>query len=1067
MAHSHAAHAARTNPIKRLWALIVATAMLIILPAGAMTAAAADPIPDENSISDTYMKLTLTRTDNLGESVSAGATLTYDISYENIGDKVFTVYPTESNLSGVLDASTAGHPVCRWRNLGIGTTQSCSGKATHVVTEADKTAGGFTPTFTAVATTNADAKPTAADTLQTVTVTGSKVTVTTPDPNAKYLTVTATRVDGLGENLTVGQKIRYKFEYTNTSDRQIAVYPKDSNLTNTDVTATANCRIGTLAAKGTSQCDNTNLAYHTVSAEDVIKGTFTPTTLFQATTDREGGTVLQDNIVVTSTPVTIKAADKDEASTAKAYKDGESRYLAKARQLGANESYRIPAIAETNTGRMLTAWDLRPVGGDAPNPNSIVMRYSDDQGKSWSALKMVAEGRNTTSRHGYSDPSFVVDRETGTIFLFFVKSYNAGFANSQVGVDPTNRNVLQAAVTKSTDNGETWSEPQIITDQVTAGHETTWKSRFATSGAGIQLKYGAHKGRLIQQFAVKPTTGSINYAVSIYSDDHGDSWKVGGVIDSTNMDENKVVELSNGDVMVNARPGTAGYRKIAISHDGGQTYGAVTEDKQLPDPNNNAHILRAYPNAPENSAKAKILLFSGPQANNVGRKNGVVRISFDDGKTWSSGKLYKSESMAYSVTTVLQDGSYAMLYEGDWVNGSGVDSHEMMYLPFSMAWLGYLDVTATADAASVTEGGKTVTVPVTVKNNSSDDYTMLKAAIADLPTGWTADDATVEGGLEAGKTATVDVTVHVPDSAQSGQKVTGTIKFTGTYANGVNVSATGTTPMDNDTLSSFDDSTVDINVTEKEPEPVAPTIEKITADAKDQYKVGEKFTDLKVFATMSDKNIKELASDEYTVKAVDAEGNEVSLTEPFAKAGTFEVTVTSTADPKATATFEIVVAELTPTPTPTIDSIGASAKSKYTVGETFGELTVTAFMSDDTEQPVELKDVTVTASYLDAGGEVDLSKPFERAGEVQVVVRLKADPSKEDTFKVTVKAKDTTPVDPHPEPEPEPEQPSTPTTPVKKPALSNTGSSIATMVIAVIAMTAAAGMMTVIRRRRA
>jgi len=40
---------------------------------------------------------------------------------------------------------------------------------------------------------------------------------------------------------------------------------------------------------------------------------------------------------------------------------------------------------------------------------------------------------------GYSDPSFVVDRTTGTIFLFSVKSYDAGLFQSQLGTAPAAR----------------------------------------------------------------------------------------------------------------------------------------------------------------------------------------------------------------------------------------------------------------------------------------------------------------------------------------------------------------------------------------------------------------------------------------------------------------------------------------------------------------------------------------------------------------------------------------------------------------------------------------------------
>ncbi|KAB7788696.1 exo-alpha-sialidase [Bifidobacterium leontopitheci] len=1145
MAQSHATHASRPNPIRRLYALIVAAAMLITLPAGAMTAVAADPISGVGEVSGSHLKLTLTRTDelgdspavgsrltytlkyenltssqftayptastltnvaenqatnkpypicrytlgakatgecktngtnnfathvvteadktngftpsatvvattnannatgdnvletltvtgdtiykpaetnknthlkltlertdSLGDSVSVGARLTYKVKYENLTDSAFTAYPKSSNLSGVV-------PACRWRNLGAKATQECSGdgKAYHDVTETDKANGGFTPTVTFVASTDDDGT----QVLETVTATAPKVTVTTPDPDAKYISVTTERVDTLGENLEVGQKVRYKFDYKKLTDRDVTVFPKESNLTNTDVTAQNNCRITSFGSSDTFSCNNENLGYHVITAEDVIAGSFTPTTLFQATTDRNGGTVLQDNIVVTGTPVTIKTPAKDAASTPTERKDGETVELAAARKFG-SESYRIPALAEGKNGRILAAWDLRPLAGDAPQPNSIVQRYSDDGGKSWSDIKYVAQGRNATNKYGYSDPSYVVDRETGTIFLFFVKSYDAGFAASQLGTDPAARGVLQAAVTKSTDNGETWSEPKIITDQVTKGHENAWRSRFATSGAGIQLKYGTHKGRLIQQFAVAPVSGN-NYAVSIYSDDHGESWKVGGVISSTNMDENKVVELSDGSVMVNARPGAGkSFRKVAISKDGGETYGDVKIETQLPDPNNNGHITRAYPNAPEGSAKAKILLYSAPN-NNKSRDNGTVRISFDDGQTWSGTvatgadgystvdtKLFKSGNTGYSVIVALSDeagGGYGLFYESDWQN-NGVDSYHMVYTRLSLDWLGYMTATANG-SGTVKQGVTTTTVPVSVTNDGQTDYTEATVTPTGLPEGWSAQPATV-GALAKGETKTVNVTVTVPETAKSGDVATATLKLTGKYA------------QSTDTLKSFDEGKLTVTVTDPDPTP-EPTITGITAaTSQKEYTVGDTFKPetVTVAAAMSDGTSQALGSDEYTLSAKDAAGNTVDLTKAFAAAGTVTVTATLKADTALAASFTVTVNEKSePEPEVTIKSIAAStSQTEFTVGDTFKPeaVTVTATMSDGTTKALTADEYALSAKDA-AGTVVDLTKPFAAAGTVTVTATLKADAALAASFTVTVNEKS----EPGPGPQP-------------------------------------------------
>jgi sialidase-1 len=327
---------------------------------------------------------------------------------------------------------------------------------------------------------------------------------------------------------------------------------------------------------------------------------------------------------------------------------------------GGFPNYRIPALTVTNSGDVLASYDGRPTAADSPGPNSILQRRSTDSGATWGPQEVVAAGRTSAPIEGYSDPSYIVDRETGAIFNFHVKSYDAGFGSSKPGVDPADRNVIQADVSTSTDDGHTWTH-RTITADVTA--DLSWRSRFAASGQGIQLKYGKYAGRLVQQYTIINGSGAFQ-AVSVYSDDHGATWQVGEPV-GTGMDENKTVELSDGRVMLNSRDsGRSGYRKVAYSADGGVTYGRVTIDRELPDPTNNASIVRAYPNAPRGSAEAKVLLFSNA-ASTTSRSKGTVRVSYDDGRTWPVSRPFHSAGMAYSTLATLPNGAIGLLYEPD------------------------------------------------------------------------------------------------------------------------------------------------------------------------------------------------------------------------------------------------------------------------------------------------------------------------------------------------------------------------------------------------------------------
>lgn len=342
-----------------------------------------------------------------------------------------------------------------------------------------------------------------------------------------------------------------------------------------------------------------------------------------------------------------------------------------------NFFYRIPALAHLGNGVVLAAWDGRPgSAGDAPNPNSIIQRKSTDNGVTWGPVTTVAAGFTGIAdqgKYGYSDPSYVVDDESGKTFAFFVYSKDQGFGGSTWGNDDTNRQVLSAAVVESSDDGATWSKPRLITDVVKPGDGAVpgaVRSTFATSGQGIQITRGQYAGRLVQQYAgdVMQSDGSrVIQAFSVYSDDHGATWQRGEFTGSA-MDENKVVELSDGRLLLNSRDNAGGgYRKVAISSDGGHSYSAVTQDKNLPDPTNNAHITQMFPEAAANSAQARKLLYTGANSQ-TSRANVSARVSCDDGKTWPGLRTIRRGFSAYSVADTLDNGKFGVFYEGNYTD---------------------------------------------------------------------------------------------------------------------------------------------------------------------------------------------------------------------------------------------------------------------------------------------------------------------------------------------------------------------------------------------------------------
>lgn len=375
--------------------------------------------------------------------------------------------------------------------------------------------------------------------------------------------------------------------------------------------------------------------------------------------------------------------------------------------------YRIVALTYLGNDVVLASFDGRPDGGDAPSPNSILQRRSTDGGETWGNITYVAKGQKGDSsagvqKYGFSDPSYVVDYNTGKVFNFHVFSKDAGFRDSVIGNDDSNRDVISAEVSVSTDGGVSWSTdpqnrpdlppvpaeepgaPPLITRVVKPVGKTVdgvenvggIQGTFATSGEGIQLRYGPHAGRLIQQYAgsiVQSDGSTAIQAYSVYSDNGGETWQMGQPVGDA-MDENKVVELSNGDVMLNSRPGDgSGYRKVAISTDGGETYSTPRTEKELPDPTNNGAIARMYPDADEGSNEAKMLLFTNTNSQ-TDRVNGTIRYSCDDGQSWSSGRPFNSDATGYSTVSPLGNDWYGIFYE--------VPSQKLVFAKVDKAWIG-------------------------------------------------------------------------------------------------------------------------------------------------------------------------------------------------------------------------------------------------------------------------------------------------------------------------------------------------------------------------------------------
>lgn len=323
--------------------------------------------------------------------------------------------------------------------------------------------------------------------------------------------------------------------------------------------------------------------------------------------------------------------------------------------------FRIPAITTAVDGSLVVLTDARINStGDLPNNIDVLSRRSTDNGDTWSDTVIVADfGSN-----GAGDACIVTDQNTGNIVALF-PSYN-GFFQS------TPNDQIRMQMVRSEDNGITWTVPVEISDMV---YGPGWYANFVTSGAMHQMR----NGRIIAASVVRPNSGATlddleNYM--IFSDDGGITWDYMPNAASNHANEAKLVELDNGNLMMNIRE--FNNRKIVISNDGGETWETPYFQNDLIDPFVNGELIR-YTSELDGYEKSR-LLFSIAASDT--RENMTVFLSYDEGQSWSISKVIYPGPAAYSAMTILEDGTIGLFYE----NGE-YETYQMYFARFSLDWL--------------------------------------------------------------------------------------------------------------------------------------------------------------------------------------------------------------------------------------------------------------------------------------------------------------------------------------------------------------------------------------------
>jgi sialidase-1 len=335
-------------------------------------------------------------------------------------------------------------------------------------------------------------------------------------------------------------------------------------------------------------------------------------------------------------------------------------------------TYRIPAVVTSAAGTVLAFCEGRKKSSSDTGDVDLLVKRSTDGGETWSEQKLIwSDAENVCG-----NPAPVLDRDTGTVWLLL--TWNRGSDTEKAILEAKSKDTRRVFITHSTNDGVTWDKPREITESV---KKPGWRWYATGPVNGIQLARGKYKGRLVVPANHSDHSDPTQHPFrshAIYSDDHGATWRIGGV-EEEKTNESTIVELADGTLLHNMRSYHGKNRRaVARSSDGGLTWSALMMDPALIEPVCQASILRhSWPDA----ERKGVILFSNPASTR--REKMTVRLSEDDGANWPVSRELWSGPAAYSCLTLLPNGIIGCLYE----RGETNPYQKIVFARFTKEWL--------------------------------------------------------------------------------------------------------------------------------------------------------------------------------------------------------------------------------------------------------------------------------------------------------------------------------------------------------------------------------------------
>jgi len=333
-------------------------------------------------------------------------------------------------------------------------------------------------------------------------------------------------------------------------------------------------------------------------------------------------------------------------------------------------NYRIPSLVAAKDGTILAFCNDRKTTLIDHAENTALVCARKKAGQEWEEVYAITDIPGWTCMLG----SALYDRDTDTVFCsaerVIPRDEFGTYTDEEIRAlqekmraESERQGVLCGQILfKTRDGGDTWAEETMQIRQrdfVTADGKTMQIGGACHGSAhGIQLRHGAHKGRLLCPSRI--FTGRYStwdeairccYNNSVFSDDHGRTWQASSPVQQ-GTGEGTLIERCDGSILYNSRGMFRNQKRyLAASYDGGETYGEFREDDFLYEEKSigcNASFLQVekedLPELPQ--GVQAITLFANPRAEK--RENMTVCVSFDEGATWPRTKTIWAGGSAYS-----------------------------------------------------------------------------------------------------------------------------------------------------------------------------------------------------------------------------------------------------------------------------------------------------------------------------------------------------------------------------------------------------------------------------------